>query len=56
MWGLVGLVKTDVSKKRGASILRVEEITRALKIVRRLLTFLLQFEEHLMRGSCGNEA
>jgi hypothetical protein len=38
MWRRVGLVKTGVSEERVASIYRVEEITRARKSVRRLLT------------------
>jgi hypothetical protein len=35
---MVAVVETDVSEKRVASVFRVEEITRARKSVRRLLT------------------
>jgi hypothetical protein len=38
MWRSVGLLQTGISEQRVASIFRVQEITRARKRVRRLLT------------------
>jgi hypothetical protein len=38
MWRRVGLLYTDVSEERVASIFRVEDIMRAKKSVRRLQT------------------